>query len=408
MALIVNDISVANESLNVYLDTTIRVTFNKNINASSLTDDIIHLYITENDAVIGTHKLIANHSSTSANIVEFVPQPNLQPNTKYIFLITGDHNMADAILQGITSEDGDSMSGNYYITFTSGTEIGDPTLEDPQIHTTTDAGITSTSSSTSSTYAVINTSPYNGQSQLTSVNEIVMYFNTPLTDISAINMRVDVERASWPYSAIDSLYSSSGYLLGSGYFNNAKTEYHIPVDPSYQQLVDNHVFGVYADSVGTFAGYEWFYMSRLWPAYADIRQIRSATGIVFDDVPDAIIWLHIHENSQYYTSQTGISYNSDLEVPYEVNKWVVCKTIIDLYNLVKGVNKSTGNIIRKTLGDLTIEYSSSAKAADNTVPEQFQKCADINWALISNNNSSINHTVKSINTQYYPGRNRRF
>ncbi len=409
MALIVNDISIANEQTNVYIDTSIKITFNKAIDAVCLTSANFKLYTTENNAIIGTHNIVINQPENTPNIIEIVPQPTLAKTTKFILFVAGDHNIADALLQGISAIDGDTMDGNYSISFTTGTDIGDPTIESPDIHVTPSDISTTTTETIIDSYTILATSPYNGQSQLTTVSELVMKFNKPVTDINAFNVRVDVEKATWPFTDIDQLYTSSGYVLGSGYFNLTKTEYHVPVDNNYVTLINNHLYGVYVDAIGDFSGYEWFYMSKLWPAYADVKQVRSSTGLVFDDVPDAIIWLRIHDNSLYYSNTTGITYATEIQVPYEVNKWVVCKTIVDLYNLIKGVNKAAGSIIRKTLGDLTIEYASPSKLADNSVvPEQFERCAEINWALINNRNANSNHTVKSVSTAYYPGRARRF
>jgi hypothetical protein len=405
--------SVLDNQQNVYRDVTIKVTFDEEVNNTALTNSNFILYNVVNNAVTTQHSIVIKKNTSEPKILEISPVIDLSANADYMLFIKGDSNINDTIIQGVVSINNTTMSGNYVIKFRTGSLFDDNDVIDPGIHPSPDGGDSDTVvPSTSGTIynRIIRTNPYSGEANVKSLQSIIVEFANELNGVT-FPITVNVENATWPFEEVPELYQPSGFVINSITISgNAKTVY-VNIPSEYINLPDNTLYQciISANSVTNLSSdYAWLFFSRFNPAYAHPRQIRARTGTQFIDVPDALIWFLIHENSRYIDSHLGVHYNSNSEVPEYVNRWIVCKTAMDLYEQVFGVAITgvNGSIIQKTLGDLTIKYdsASSGKKSNSVVPDSIIECVNSLWLKIIG--GSGQHCVKSRQTSHYPGRTR--
>ena len=103
-------------------------------------------------------------------------------------------------------------------------------------------------------------------------------------------------------------------------------------------------------------------------------------------------------------SSLGISYTDNSDVSYDVNRWVICKTAMDLYNVLSGSSAGYGTIIQKTLGDISIKYDNSSDSS-SAVPDWIRDCVESLWAKLGGS-TRPQVGIKSYATSKYPGRRR--
>lgn len=403
--------SIAEAATDIVRDTTINLTFNEEVAAASMTADNFILYIDDGGTYTGRHEIIINKNTETPTILVVSPSGDLSASTKYLLFVKGDTDVGDAVIQGVYSITGATMNGHFIRSFTTGTEYSDPDTTEPTEWEDPDS--TNPGSSTATIPSVLRTSPYNGETVFRNLEYISVTFDQEIDpDIDFDNLfLVSPESADWPYDNVDEVYQASGFLLGSGYLDSSNTTLTYPVTSEMQSLPVNTLYmATLSSDIGNGSGfissdYSWYFTSAYDPAYAHPRQIRQETGSSFNDVPDSIIWYFIHESSLLLEQKTGLSYDTLADVPFYANRFVICSTILKLYHALSGSTYTGGSIIEKTLGDLTIRYSSDG-ANNDGIPSWIEDC--INTALSNLLGGRVRPAtaVKSIYGYKYPGRRR--
>lgn len=403
--------TLASDSTDVTRDVNITIEFDKEVRDTSIDDVNFVLYIFDGTAYTGNHPIIVNKDTTDVEKLTISPSGDLAASTKFTLLIKGDMNLSDAILQGIVAVDEDTMDGNYTLSFTTGESYSDPDETEPVDHT---LELELCVAPDGTTYnSVVSTTPYNGQANVNTLAEIIVNFNTPLASSqdTDVLVEVEVESVDWPYDNVPEEYEASGFILPSGILSNSNKRVTYNIDSSDQSLSSNSLFilTIPKEEVTGASGYlrtdyTWFFTSNYDPAYAHPRQVRSHTGNVFSDIPDSTIWYLIHQNSEYLMSSLGISYTDNSDVSYDVNRWVICKTAMDLYNVLSGSSAGYGTIIQKTLGDISIKYDNSSDSS-SAVPDWIRDCVESLWAKLGGS-TRPQVGIKSYATSKYPGRRR--
>ena len=128
--------------------------------------------------------------------------------------------------------------------------------------------------------------------------------------------------------------------------------------------------------------YQFWFTSKYCPLFTTLDRVRLEAGPPADSLIDDTIFRMIHKNSidvvdlinttQRSTTGTSIAYDfwgCDWQlVPYELRRYVECKTAYDILALIELVNNSDTNQL-KTLGDMTIRYGGPGSAANAAVDE---------------------------------------
>ena len=422
-----------NNQTDVYLDVNVYITFDSQPDPTSLTDKNIILYKLDGitGQVLGAHAVAVNILDEHPEIVEVLPIGNLSPSSRYSMFLNGDPNNTDAYPIGVKNMAGETLNGNYIIQFSTGTEYDEPIENDGEWHNSNeeeayedDITATTVADALPSGLQISKTTPYDGQ-VLSSVNEVIVEFNYGLhEDVNPSGLLVAAECISFPFNVVE--FTGSGYF--SAYdFNDDRTILTCTVNPNYVNLIDNTIYnlsikkeyiftdiplvdseGEDIDPIRVYMNndYSWFYVGRFNPAYADPRQLRGETGTSFDSFPDIVLWYYIHESSKYFDYMTGRHYDDINTIPYEVNRWTVCKSIYDLYALKTGAISTDyrGKIEQKQLGDLMIKYAQGSSGGYGDTGNKWLECITKMWKIIIGPAGSIG--VKSGMTSKYRGRYR--
>ncbi len=198
------------------------------------------------------------------------------------------------------------------------------------------------------------------------------------------NTYVLIDEDDYPYSYDEFnyrfFYSSSDrgvYILpeqNNGFSYNR--EYNIVVNPGFSGIYNSPL-----EEQHTF----WF-TTQYCPLFTNITTIRLMGGPDIDGFSDDTIYRMIHKNSidaidiynNSYSYSFAYSYWGCLpnEVPYQMRKYVECKTTYDLLTLLNRISQD--NVAQsKTLGDLTISYGGTAgtpSVADPGLMKQLYDC----------------------------------
>ena len=453
MLSVVSTIPGANTT-GAYIDQIIKVKFNEEVADVSLAKTIFNLYAATGTLPNETYSAASVTYSKNPNDhteVWISPQGNLLSNQKYMLLIKGDPNTADATKVGVLSSTNDVMSGNYSFYFTTGNAQAPAPTVAVQITT----GTQSVDANNTTTYTtvdgfgnivvpthleVIGTIPENLFS-ISNLPSLRILFNEDIepTYVSGDIVTLDslVIDSAMPLHplTIQSIEISGNYidLVFGGQMASSPDAsgtcidvYNDPVNvPGSDGLANNHRHRVFVNA-GTLKvvdrteilaeNFQIQIDSALFPFLCSIYEARASShGVLTEKVPDDLIGYWIFHNSKMIMDRFGLYYNMcsgyyqiASELMFYFQHYVKCQSVYDagrtIYNITDRFRLSS-----KHLGDMSIGYSNPSFNSLANPLSDAEKCAQDMWIFImAKMGASIKTPVKSqyAETKTYPGRMR--
>lgn len=410
----VRNIYPSNYQEDVPIDISIEIEFDKELADSVLTSDYFRVFVMPN--YTGSITCTLAKDSSNQKKVLLTPINNLPINTLLEVWIAGDMDLTDGTQQGIKSETGESMEGNYTLRFTTGTQS--------EIDIEEDGGTLPDGSDTSDTttynVSVTKTNPENNAysvdcAYFTDASGVVdVYFDYPVLIHTGSG---EVKLTTQPLDDIDSYIppgSIHGYELDD---SDLTIDYHpnhtddkqvirMIMDESFRCNSDIFVklledFVTVSGTTYTLASdYEFEFRTVLHPMLTTARAVKSMLLHSISGLSDKIIDEYILTSS---LDVLHTYFNGTLTSAIATNRWVRrLVTCLSAKNIAMSVlGGYIGVLERRTLGDLTVQYDSGKiKDALSSVEE----CIFRAEAEVEGGNSD--HGVKSENTTKYPGRRR--
>ena len=138
----------------------------------------------------------------------------------------------------------------------------------------------------------------------------------------------------------------------------------------YTITIDSAISGIHpvtGSGMPMSADYSFWFTSTYCPLFATLNTVKTLTGPASDTLLDAAIYRMILFNSKQAVDLYNISNSSNIaynywgcvptNVPYQLRRYVECKTAYDILALVKQLNTAGGGGDQlKSLGDMTIKY----------------------------------------------------
>ena len=119
------------------------------------------------------------------------------------------------------------------------------------------------------------------------------------------------------------------------------------------------------------------FRTKISPLYSTVRLIRSLGQLIEAETDDTIRLL-IYENSLWIFENAAPAFDTT-EVPQAAKDYVTCKTKMDLIErrFLQG-----GQITRKSLADLTIEYGAALASVIQRIMDNLEKCINRNLTTL--------------------------
>lgn len=185
------------------------------------------------------------------------------------------------------------------------------------------------------------------------------------------------------------------------------TVYTITIDSEISGISPITGSGIIMDSDYTF----WF-TSTYCPLFASLNTVKTIVGPAADTLLDAAVYRMILFNSKQavdlYNISHGKNYGYDYwgctpdNVPYQLRRYVECKTAYDILALLKQLQTSeSGGNQTKSLGDMTIKYGGAASSNGNPAldaPSRMKELYDC-WNSLLRSIQAIEVAVRG----YYDG-----
>jgi len=211
---------------------------------------------------------------------------------------------------------------------------------------------------------------------------------------------VTIDSTAYPYSYNDFEYrflvdSGNLFMLPSIYTDhvpfNYNTEYTVNIDSQIASINDLHLL-----TSETF----WF-TSKYCPMFTSVLKIKLLLGPEADKFTEDTINRYIHRNSKesidlVNLNGSTLSYSyygcTPTDVPYNLSRYVECKTAYDLFNLLDRLRLIDGSAAGQTkkLGDMNIKYNgtSGGNANNNDAKNDLYECFMGLQNMISNGDGS--------------------
>jgi len=386
--------TIPNQSATDFLmDAAIDIKFNKEIHSSSLTTSNFKLYVMP--GYVGQVN-IAIIKIGDGKTIRLAPINDLTADQSYQAVIMGDHDIADSVIQGITSTDSDVMDGNYLLNFKTGSkrriDINSDVVYDEA------AGSDYFEGRTGISYPlqVVSTDPSSYDTQVDDASVISVTFSD--TSHTKYNDAIEIRAESLVFGDSVSIPTVSGTSNVDARTIEFYTDNDISNNTEYTVVVDKSlVSGGSALSEFMVDDYVFRFLSPISPYYTNPRTVRLRGGALIPDaLPDYTIWQYILDASVWANNELLITQTltPDL-VPEDLNRLVTCKVIYEIaYAITFGRLRG---IRSKQLADLRIDYDT--KFMKDTIND-FLSC----WqdALYDLGKSRYNTGVKSGGNTKYP------
>lgn len=447
--LTVTNISPAQNATGVFINTPIVAEFSDRILQSSANRNTIQLHRMDYDMPV--ERIEGSITFTSDNVITFQPYSELTRNSNYQFILIGDFNVGDTVINGVSStQDGfnpyEPMDGNYVLNFTTGEERDNGTgvnvetvdvsvytdLDRLSVATPIDTTLPGTpvlgsyigsgdfgSTSTSSYLQLVRTTPANESVNISDISEIVFVFDEAIdSSTTIISGALTIERhyigidCDWDNTQEENNRLSTQAITGHVENNMVIFDLSNVYSGLYPDLANQSGFPTVSNSEytvtlmgGYIRGFSGRYnerttinfMSSLEPIYTNISTMRR-------QLPDNIaatdyeLYWWIGLASRYLT----LRYNGERippELCYQAMWFIICYLMYTLLN--RNEYGLEGLKARRQFG-LEIEYYAPDRKK-NTDP--YEDC----WenalrALDAGMGHGMEICVKSGSTTRYPGR----
>lgn len=434
--------------VDVYIDSVIKIKFNQEVATVSLAKTLFNLYAVTGTApneVYQSTNVTYSKNPNDLTEVWITPQGDLLSNQKYLLLIKGDSNTADAVIQGIVSITNQVMNGNYLLNFTTTNKRAPapniavnvtPAAPQPVTNgeTTTYSNVDGAGNITTPEHLeVIGTEPAD-LFNITHLQKLRILFNQYVEPVVASgdilllqSMVIDttMQEVELPIQSIEVSGDHidvilKGYMETSGVCSIVDND---PLVPETSRLPRNHKFRILLNAgslkvVGRndvlLDNYQIDIDSELYPSIASVFETRAwSRGILNDRVADATIAYSIRQNTKWIMDRFGLSYNfctgfhhiGDEVLPF-FRQWVMCQSIYDsartYYNTI-----GYFRIASKHLGDMSVGYTNpTINALANPLKDSEDCAANMLTYIIAKMGKGVKTPTKSSSpeTQSYPGR----
>lgn len=179
----------------------------------------------------------------------------------------------------------------------------------------------------------------------------------------------------------------------------------------YTITIDSDISGVHpvtGSGMTMDSDYTFWFTSSYCPLFATLNTVKTMTGPSSDTLLDAAIYRMILFNSKQAVDIYNISHSKTYSynywgcdptnVPYQMRRYVECKTAYDILALLKQINTASGGGDQvKTLGDMTIKYGGD-RAYSGDTPSKMKELYDC-WNSALRALQSIDVAVRG----YYDG-----
>ena len=185
--------------------------------------------------------------------------------------------------------------------------------------------------------------------------------------------------------------------IGEGFIKNQE----------YQVSVAAGISGVFNYTMSS--PYSFWFTSEYCPLFTTVKSVKLLGGPWLDGFTDDTIYRMIHKNSldaiDIANANGGTSLPYDYwgcgpdGIPYELRRYVECKTAYDLLTLIRMMN-ATGYSQTKTLGDMTIKYGGApGGTSQNVPPDRTKELYDCFMGIMNNllKGSGVQYAVRGYN-----------
>lgn len=154
--------------------------------------------------------------------------------------------------------------------------------------------------------------------------------------------------------------------------------------------------------------YTFWFTSRYCPLFSTPQAVKLLGGPTVEAFSDDTVYRMIHKNSMDAMDIAGINSGENIPynkygcgpdgIPYELRRYVECKTAYDLLTLARMVN-SAGYSQTKLLGDMRISYGGAPSSSSNTSPDRTKELYDCFMGLMNNltKGEGIKYAVRGYN-----------
>jgi len=298
------------------------------VNENSISGEVINLTLAGSQQV-----QVSLSYDDAARTITVTPQQYLLPESSYTLVVLGHDNGLNNIY--LQDDEGNPLSSTIVVTFTTSAQVGvphdrvpAPTIETVYVPTlVAEHGLTVTA-----------TSPPTNAAHISSVDEIVLQFDEPLSDtfddvysqiISIIAEDIDGEADDIEVSFSTSVSDGLLYVTLSGALLPNKI---------YRVIVDRRIQSVYTTQMEK--DYTLLFASQLSPYYSTERRVRQRISTFIANLPSLPVCLQIRENSQYIQDRisTGTLQKSEGKAYtfWYHRDWVTYRTQLQIISLALG------------------------------------------------------------------------
>jgi len=351
------------QASNVYLDAPIEITFSQEVHDVSLTTENFRIYVMPNwsaqVAILSVQKIGPK--------VIIATSGNLPASTQLLLWIRGDDNVSDGTPKGVASVIGEVLNGNVQIFFTTGTKVAaDDVIAEIPISSETlesiDEPVSESTLIDNEFLDVIGTYPNDGDFNISGLTSLVIKFDQELYDVDLSYGVVNNPVSGIINIEAEPMIFGNTSLIPSILLSDVKLNKNmLIIDVDDNQMSTNTIYTitVFKDYITGDkqqklpADYVFNFVTKLFPMYASVKQIRSKGGkFIADSIDNLSIATCIQESSLWISQLLG----SIQSPPYNflVIEATIYKTICELLSTI-ALGESRF-IKDKQLADLRVTY----------------------------------------------------
>lgn len=431
---IVEPTAPVNSSLDVAINSYIKLPFNTEVDNAYLQEAIIgDFFQLYEKATFIKQGIIAGKTADNNLNVYITPLNPLKTNTEYILVILGGAS-------GIKNTLAEPMAQNYALEFTTGVTvtidsivitdlivdfvaIGTGTPTDTTDSTINFQDVNNTIGSETGVYIydapgmyiedglyLEYSSPSNGSTGVTGFQKMNLYFSENITDVYSEEIRI--KKTTLPYEA--DIFGNHDLSIQTRTITNNKLE--MLVDETGLDITKNKEYtvivpkGAFKQSTNPTVKNDNLtirFSGPLSPMLSTPDYVKNLvlgfTAGYLSDLTDYDIFKTLHINSKEVIMLLGIALDyNDVNRLYWLTRYVTCKTALDLVTGPFGKGKGTVTQ-RNVLGQSTSWSLNTNTAAKYSPLEECIRTALRNLGIGS---IGTNVGVKSVDSPYYPNRTR--